>query len=345
MRRAGGARFAAAFLLAAGLLAGRTRAEVVEEIVAWVNGDIITMSDLEREEQGILGELYRRYTGAELDAQVRTARAEMLDRMIDRKILVQRASHLYDMSKMRNALLDSFKEQQKVKTDQELERMLAQEGMTLEELKDRLVEMYAPEEIIRFEVIGRVSVSEKEVADYFVTHPRDWEVPASAMLREIVLLAEGAAREGRRVEAEKIRERAVAPGADYAALAQEVSEAGTKANGGLLGPVGKGDLAPPLDQAAFSVPVGQVSPVIEMPHGFHLIYVESRSDARSKSLKEVKDTIRADLEREKSRKALDDYLAKARAESDIVVADAYKSRLAPKSAPSPGGAEEGKPGP
>jgi len=329
MKRAGGAVLVVLCLLAVGLATGRTQAEVIEEIVAWVNGDIITKSDVEREEQMLLAEIYRRFTGSELDAQVRKTRAEFLDRMIDRKILVQRASHLYDIGKMRNALLDSFKEQQKVRTDEELGRLLAQEGMTIDELKDRLVEMYAPEEIIRFEVIGRMSVSDKEVADYYDTHAEEWEVPAQSTLREIVLLAEAADRERRRAEIEAIRERAVLPGTDFGSLAGEVSEAGTKSAGGLLGPVNRGDLAPEIDEAAFRVPVGEVSAVIEMPHGFHLIKVDARSDARRKPLDEVKEKVRADLEQDKYARVLEEYLKKARAESEIVVADAYKSRLTP----------------
>ncbi len=344
MKRAGGLLVAAACLLAEGLATDRIRAEVIEEIVAWVNGDIITKSELEREEQILLADIYRRFTGSDLDARVSKTRAEMLERMIDRKILVQRASHLYDMSKMRNALLESFKEQQKVKTEEELERLLAQDGMTIDELKDRLVEMYAPEEIIRFEVVGRMSVSDKEVAAYYITHVEEWEVPATATLREIVLLAGTDDRDRRRAEIEGIRERAVAPGTDFGALAGEVSESGTKSSGGLLGPLGRGDLAPALDEAAFHVPVGEVSPVIEMPHGFHLIRVESRSEARRKPLDEVKETVRADLEQAKYALVLDEYLKKARGESAIVVAEAYKDRLAPASAPRPEGVEKDEQG-
>ena len=60
------------------LAAAPARPEVIEEIVAKVNDDIITMSELEREEQGLMAELYRQYTGEALDAQVQQARAVML---------------------------------------------------------------------------------------------------------------------------------------------------------------------------------------------------------------------------------------------------------------------------
>lgn len=336
-KRAGPLPFMA--LLALATLALPARAEVIEEIVAWVNGDIITKSDMDQEEQTLLSDVYRRYTGPELDAQLKKARAELLDRMIDRKILVQRASRMYDLNKMQASLVDSFKEQQKIKTDEELQRLLAQDGMTLADLKQRLIEMYAPEEIIRFEVVGRLSISDKEVAAYYDAHPEISEVPAKATVREIVLLTTQENRKRRKEEAEAIRVRATAPGADFEALAREVSEAGTKANGGLLGTVGKGDLAPELEEAAFGVPVGGVSQVIEMSHGFHLIKVDERAEALKKTLDEMREKIRSDLEQQRYAQALDDYLKKARSESDIVVGDKYKARIVPPDAAPPQSAE------
>jgi hypothetical protein len=89
----------------------------------------------------MLSELYKRASGAALEAQVKQMRGEILDRMIDRRLLIQKASRIYDVQKMGAGLLEDFKEQQKIKSDDELRRALAQEGMTLAELKQRLIEM------------------------------------------------------------------------------------------------------------------------------------------------------------------------------------------------------------
>src|SRR5437867_3292627 len=86
----------AAFLMAG----GAARAEVVDEIVAKVNDDIVTKSDLDAEEQGLLQELYRRYSGTELDGKVAQAKKELLRHLIDRRVLIQRAAHIFDMTKM-----------------------------------------------------------------------------------------------------------------------------------------------------------------------------------------------------------------------------------------------------
>jgi peptidyl-prolyl cis-trans isomerase SurA len=308
-------------------LAAGSRAEVIEEIVAKVNDDIITKSDLEGEEQATLAELYRRYTGDELDRQVRAARSYLLQRMIDRKILFHRAQRLYDMDKMSESFLKEFKAQQQIKSDQELERLLAQENMTLADLRVRLVESFAPDQVVRYEVSDRVSVGDKEIEAYYEANAAEFDVPAEVTIREIVVLATPEDRDEKRARAEAIRDRATAAGADFSAIAAETSDAGTKSGGGLLGPLKKGDLAEQIETVAFSLPVGNVSQVLEASYGFHIVKIESRNEQRRKPLTEVHDAIRAKLENEKYREGLRAFLKKAREEATVEVSAAYKSRL------------------
>ncbi len=321
---------AAMLLVGCGLLLARgARCEVVEEIVAKVNDDIITKSDLDQADRDLVAEAYRRYTGKELDAQIREARAGLLQNLIDRKILVHRAQRLYDIEKMGNAFLTAFKEQQQIKSDDELKKLLDQEGMTLQEWKQKLIEMGAPDEVLRYEVFDRVAVGDKEVEAYYQSHPKEFEIPAEVKLREIVLLAEGDKKDARRADAEKVRERAAAPGSDFAALAKEVSEAGTRAEGGLLDKVKRGDLSPELEQVAFSLPIGEVSPVVDTPHGFHILKVEARTEDRMQKLDEIRESLRDKITREKSRGALEEFLKKARSEAEVWVSPKYQNRLAP----------------
>lgn len=322
-----GAPLATLIVLAALAAPSAARSEVVEEIVAMVNDEIITRSDLQQAEQEMQAELYRAYSGKDLDDRVRAAKAGLLTGLIDRKILVHRAGRLYDMDKMSESLLQSFKESQKIKSDEELKRLLEQDGMTLEDLKQKLLEFYAPENVVGFEVRDRVSVSDKDVEAYYAAHPEAGEIPAEATLREIVLLAEGERREARRTEAEALRERAAAPGADFAAIASEVSESGTKIGGGLIENVRKGELAEWIDRVAFSLPVGAVSPLLEPPFGFQIIKVEARREAARRPLEEIREELRDRLHRERYEKAYEEFVAKARKESEVCVFPRYAARV------------------
>jgi len=303
------------------------RAEIIEEIVALVNGDIITKSDFEEEEKMMVADIYRRFTGEELDRQVSDIRDNLLLRLIDRKILLHQAEMMYDTEKMGEIFLESFKEQQKITDDDELQRALAREGMTLDALKTRLIEMFAPDEVIRFEVSSRVAVGEKELEAYYLAHPDDFIVPAEATLREIVLLADSAQlREERRAEAVAVRERAAAT-EDFAALALELSEAGTKDNGGLLGPIKRGELAEQLEAIAFSQPPGEVSDLLETEYGFHIIMVESRTDDALAEFEKIREGLRRYLEDLKYYAELETFMEKARSEAEWCVKPNYADRL------------------
>ncbi len=329
-------RFGVAVALAgvALLAAAAARAEVIEEIVAKVNDDIITKTDLQQAEQDMLAEAYRRYAGKDLDEQVKGAKAGLLRNMIDRKLLLHRATRLFDQDKMGDSILSWFKEQQHITNDEDLKKLLDQEGMTVADLKKRLIDMQAPDEVLRVEVRDRISVGDKEVEAYYNEHPKEFEVPAEVTVREIVLLAKDRPIAEVRTDAEKVRAKATAPGADFGAIAKEVSDAGTKTSGGLLGPLKKGDLSPQLEAVAFTLPVGEVSQPLEMPYGFHILKVESRAEDRKRAFEEVRDAVRTRLEDEKFRTAMEDYLKKLWSEADIWVSPKYQNRLSPGPTPS-----------
>jgi peptidyl-prolyl cis-trans isomerase SurA len=323
-------RAVAGLILPLAIAAGMgSRAEVIEEIAAKVNDEIITRSDLQQAEEDLLAEMYKSHTGKDLDDRVRSAKAGLLLGLIDRKILVHRAGRLYDLEKMGDSLLGSFKESRKIKSDEELKRLLDEGGMTLDELKQKLIEMYAPEQVLGFEVTDRVSVGDKEVEAFYRDHPEASEIPAEATLREIVLLAEGDKKAERRAEAAAVRERAVAPGADFGVIASEVSESGTKAKGGLIENVKKGELADWIDAVAFSSPVGEVSQVLETPFGFQIVKVEARREASHRSLDEVREEFRKQIHEEKFEKAYGEFVQKARKEAEVCVSPKYLSRVPP----------------
>ncbi|HEX4824564.1 MAG TPA: peptidyl-prolyl cis-trans isomerase [Candidatus Polarisedimenticolaceae bacterium] len=310
------------------LASGRPRAEVIEEIVAKINDDVVTKSDLDTEEQGILQELYRSLSGAELDAQVAKAKKLVLRQLIDRKVLLQQASHLFDTTKMKDFYLQQFMSQQNIKSEKDLEKMLSQEGMTLAEWKQKLVEYFAPKEVLRAEVGDHIAISEADTRAYYDAHADDFAVPAVATVREIVITG-GSNAEAARARAAAAHDKVTAPGADFNALTSELSEAGTKASGGLLGTIKHGDLAAPLESAAFSQPVGSISPVIEVEGNFFILKVDARTEAGKKPFDDVKDEIETKLRNQRFEAESKVYLQKAWTQATIWVSPKYEARLAP----------------
>lgn len=316
-------------LLAGCVIAGAAPplgAEVVEEIVAVINGGIVTKSAFEEQEQSMISEAYRQYTGAELDEKVALIRKTLLLDMIDNHILYDRG-HIFDLEKVSESYFQSFKEQQQLEDDADVERMLASQGMTVEELKERLMMMFVPRQILNMEVNSRVSVADAEVEAYYDENPDQFMVEAQVTLREIVLLAEDpATKERRRGEMEAVLQE-VLDREDFAAVASEHSEAGTKENGGLLGPLERGELSAELEKLAFSLPLEEVSGILEMPYGFHIIQVVSRSESAPRPLEEVKEQLRTFLENKKYVVEYDAFMKRARSEAEWCVKPQYRDRI------------------
>jgi len=110
-------------------------------------------------------------------------------------------------------------------------------------------------------------------------------------------------------KAKDLREKIV-KGADFAALAKaESDDAGSGANGGDLGSFGHGRMVKEFDQAAFSLPIGEVSEPVKSQFGYHIIQVESRG---TKSIDEVKAQIEGKLKPDLTKKAVDEVKSKTK---------------------------------
>ena len=303
------------------------QAEVIEEIVAWVDGSIITLSEVEGEEQALMAELYKQLQGDELEDAVNRTKSHLLQQMVDRKLMLARAARMFDLDAIGDSYLSMFRRQQEIASDEALEKMLVESGFTLARFRQQLIDRYAPDEILRMEVNARVAVSDTEIATYYEENKDRYRVPAVRNVREIVLLADTEnARAEKRPLMESIRQQAQQPDADFEALAAEHSESGTAQSGGSLGSVGKGDLSEALDTAAFSLTTGGVSEILEMPYGLHLIMIEDGKDEFLQPLEEMTEGIRTELEDRQYQERLDEFLVRLRSESKIRVAAKYSER-------------------
>jgi len=313
--------------------AAAARAEILEEIIAWVNGEIITRSTYDEEDKARTAEAYRQFSGQELDEQLEQMREQLLLSLVDRKILLHHAKALgYDLDQMAEAFLGSFMSLQGLETVEEVEAMAEQDGMTLGDVKKKLVELYGPDEVIRYEVSNRISISDAEIEAFYTSSAERFLVDGEVTLREIVLLAQDAdSKVERRAEAEKTWERA-SSGEDFASLVSELSEAGTAASGGKLGPLVRTDLSEILVVPAFTLPIGGVSELMETPYGFHIVKVVSRIDEHTKPIDDVRERIREFLQTRKFRTELDAFLEKARLDSEWCVKPKYYELL---SVPAP----------
>ncbi len=316
-------------LLTALLLAGFSsdaRAAIVEEIVAKVNNRIITKSEFEERSQFILRQIYHDHSGADLDRQLKEAQDTMLSNMITELLLIERAQSLLDLDKVRKNLVDDFRKQQKIASDEDLEKMLKEQGMTRKDLEEQLIRLAVPQEVINYEVKRKISVSEREVKDYYDQHIKDYETPPTVSFREIVLFYEPATRGEAQARAQGVV-REFKGGAEFLDLIQRYSEAGTREAGGLLEPMKAEELQPEIAKAAFALGAGEIGDPIDTGKSFHIIRLEGKTPRVVKPIGEVHDAIYDAIREEKFRPLYDQYLKRVWQESHVEVTPKYEALL------------------
>lgn len=297
------------------------RAAIIDEIVAKVNNRIITKTEYEQRRAYLADQ----QKGAS-DAEMQGAKDALLANLITEALLLERAETIFDMDRIRGSLIDDFKKQQNITTDEDLEAALKDQQMTRKELEEHLMRLAVPNEIINYDVRRKISVSDAEMQAYYDGHRSKWETPASVTLREIVVNYEGDEHDQALSRAQGIAAQA-RDGGDFVELVKQYSEGGTKEVDGILGPVPAKDLNVSLGAAALALKPGQISDPVDTGHSFHVLKLEARTETAVKTLADVKDDVYNAVREEKFRPRFDLYLKKLWKENYIEVAPKYEPLL------------------
>lgn len=297
------------------LLALAAPAQVVDRVAAIVNGDVITLSELAQR----AGPDYRQD-----DAKARAkALKAAFDLMVAEKLFAAQATALgVDVSdQVVDASIDDFKRRNKI-DDAMLDDLLRREGMTRDGLRQRFRRDLEAGQIMRLKVSSRVKVTDEDVRNYYQTNAKLFGGEDELKVRHIFIpLAAGAtpADEAKvRAQGEKILAR-VAAGQDFAALAREVSKGPSASEGGDLGWLRRGTLAPELDRAVFALQVGRTSGLVKTRTGYHVLKVDERRVGGAKTFDEVKEEIRDRLTNEQVDTFRSQYVADLRREALIEI--------------------------
>ena len=326
-------------------------AAIVEEMVAKVNNRIVTKSEFEERGSYVMKQIYQQFSGAELDRELVEAQESMLANMITELLLIDRAESLLDLSKVRKNLVDDFRKQQNIASDEDLEKLLKDQGMTRLDLEEQLIRLAVPQEIISYEVRRKISVSEPEIKKYYEDHRATWETAPTVTFNEIVLFYEEATRPEVLSRAQGIVREAKG-GADFGDLVQHYSEAPSKESGGFLGPFPATDLHPAIAQAAFALEPGGIGDPIDTGRSFHVIRLIGKTERLVKSIDEARDAIVHGVREAKFRPRYNAYIRKLWKDNQIEISPKYEHFLVRsplkqgegRQAPAPiGGQEEAAP--
>jgi peptidyl-prolyl cis-trans isomerase D len=179
------------------------------------------------------------------------------------------------------------------------------------------------------------SPSAEEVRDYYTEHLETFQRPEQVRARHILFKVASSASAEQEAQVRTRAEAVVTAlrnGEDFATLAKQHSEdAATAAQGGDLGYFPRGQMVAPFEEAAFSLPVGQLSDLVRTPFGWHILQVEDKREADTRPLAEVEseiqDKIREDKIRDAAARFVDDMLIALEAHPQQFVALAQQHEL------------------
>ncbi len=327
-----------ALLLTAALLPSAARAQiksvVVEEIIARVNNDVITMSDYQKAEDQLREEVAHDCQGCAQDklmAEFKDQQKDLLRGLIDQSLMVQRAKDMgisveSDVIKR----LDDVRKQNGLASMEDLEKAVESSGLAWEDYKTTIRNGLLTQEVVRREVGSHINIGNDEVKQYYDAHPQEFTRPEQVVLSEIFLSTDGKGPEeieAVQKKAEDLRNR-VMKGDDFNEIAKRYSEGSTAKDGGDLGTFKKGELAPQLEEVVFKMDKGQITDVIQTKTGFEILKVENHYQAGLQPMDKVENEIMNRLYMVKMQPQMRDYLAQLREESYVMVKPGYTDSAA-----------------
>ena len=289
-------------------LAAVSEAEVVEQIVAKVNDDVITRSEVEEVLEPILKQYESAYAAEELKTKTAEARRNVIDRLIEEKLILQDAKEKEievnpsEVEKMIKQTMLKFP------TEEKFFEVLKAEGLSIEILKERYRKELTYKTMVDREVRAGVVVAPKEVEEYYAAHIEDFKSPEMLRLSQIFLKTEEGKDEEVKKRLEDILKR-LKEGEDFGKLAKEYSQDPYAEKGGDMGFVQKGKLLEELDKILPSLDIGQVSGIVKSSLGYHILKLQARKEEQLKELAGVREAIEAVIFREKMSKRFSEWIA------------------------------------
>lgn len=297
-------RLASFFLMGVLGASALVEGDVIERVIARVNGQIVTLSEFEARQLAAVQAA--RIPDPEVEAFLRQNNARLLDEAIEELLLVDRAVALG--LKLRpeylDQVIDDIKKEQNITSEEEFLAQLKREGLTKEALRRNIERSVIVRQVRSRDIDPKAQVTEADVREeYEKRKAKDFTRKATVHLMEIVLKGEGAAEKAGTLVAR------LKKGEDFETLAREESVSASKGAGGDLGRVEPADLNPVLAAAIADLRPGETSAPIPVEGGYWILRVRERLADEVTAFDQVKERIQEELARTRFEKVYGEYIA------------------------------------
>ena len=327
--------------------------QVVEEIIARVNNQIITKSEFARSKDQLRDEV-KQQDPNNADKVYAEREKDVLRDLIDQQLLLDKGKDLgisadTDLIKQ----LDQMRKDMKLDSMEALEKEAEKQGVSWEDFKQTQKNQIITRKVIGEEVGGHLSINKEEVEKFYNDHKDEMQHAEFIRLSEILITPKtampvapdpGAANAGTsgqtpldnaakqaadaealsaaEVKAKDIQKQ-LADGSSFEDIAKKYSDGPSAADGGALGTFERGKLAKELEDRTFAMKTGEITDVIRVKQGYAILKVDDHQMAGVPPMKDVLPRIQDALYYQKLQPALRAYLTKLREEAYIKIAQGY----------------------
>lgn len=322
------------------LLVGPSRAmaqegelQVVDEVIAQVNDDVITLSMLKRETKERMDTMKQNgMPDQQATEEVSKHQSELIATLINEQLLLQKGKEL-DLTgdveaEVNHRMLEVAKEQG-ITTIEKLDEAMRQSGVDPVGVRQTLRTELMKQAVVQREVDSKFffSLSRDELKKYFEAHRDKFKKPENVTISEIYLSLAGKDEAAVKAKAEQLVAQ-LRSGADFGAVAGANSEREQNGNKGKVGTFELPKLREDIVAAIKNVKVGGISDPLKTPDGYQIFRVDERtpgSDAATYNENQVREAITI----ERSPKEHETYLQNLRNEAFIKIADSYRPGVEP----------------
>jgi parvulin-like peptidyl-prolyl isomerase len=317
------------FSLVAGILAlaadiPPTKPAVIDQIVAKVNGDIVSQDELQRLVRERVQEAKARgATGQQLQQATEELEKNLLRDRIDQLLLVQKGKELnISVDSEISKYMASLRRQSGITDEEKFRDYVRQEsGMSFEDFQAEAKNNALTREVISSEVGRHIHVDDKDIQAYYDAHQKDFIREEKVYLSEILISTQNkdaAAVAAAEKKANQLYEDA-SKGARFPDMARDNSDAATAKDGGALGGYKKEDLDKNIISAVWDLPKGGVAKPVKIATGFEVFKVDDHTKQGLAPLADVKSDIESVLYGPKMQPKIREYLTQLRTQAFLQI--------------------------
>ncbi|MFA4916271.1 MAG: SurA N-terminal domain-containing protein [Syntrophales bacterium] len=294
-------------------------AEIVDRIVAFVNDEVITLSEFNNTFEPYRRRIEESYKGTDKDKVIAQTRATFLKRMIDNNLIDQEAKKAGIVVKDEE-LMETIKGilgSRNINIE-DFTKTLTKEGSSFDDYKKEIRGQMTRMRFIRRELMPKIIITDAEIGDYYSKHRQDYEGKEAVRIRQIFIPFSNEndpeTKAKLKVDAEMIRSHI-----DSVESFESVAAAHPAELVSDTGFVERGLMLPAVEKVAFTLEKDKISNVIESPTGFHIIRIVDKRGEGIKSLESVREEIKNKIADEKMNASYEEWMEILQKKSHIEI--------------------------